>query len=179
MKIYTRAGDRGETSLLRGGRVRKDDAWIEAYGTVDELNSAVGLVRAHWTGSEIDSQLERIQRDLFDLGAMLAATAADSRFPGPPASRIAGLEEDIDRMVALLQPLTSFILPGGSVPAAHLHLARTICRRAEREIVGLPGSETLQQAIAYLNRLSDYLFVAARFANHKLGVPDILWTPES
>lgn len=179
MKIYTRGGDRGETSLLRGGRVRKDDAWIEAYGTVDELNSAVGLVRAQWSGSEIDSQLERVQRDLFDLGAMLAATAADSRFAGPPPSRIVQLEEAIDRMEAILQPLTSFILPGGSVPAAQLHVARTICRRAEREIVGLPDSPTMQQAIAYLNRLSDYLFVAARFANRKLGVPDVLWTPES
>ena len=176
MKIYTRGGDRGETSLLRGGRVRKDDPWIEAYGTVDELNSSIGLARSTWPNSPIDSQLELIQRDLFDLGALLAAGASDPRFSGPSTKRITELESSIDQMESQLEPLTAFILPGGSVEASHLHLARTVCRRAERLMVKLPESDLLLNSIAYLNRLSDHLFVAARFANRQRGIRDTLWT---
>ena len=175
MKIYTRGGDRGETSLLRGGRVRKNDPWIEAYGTIDELNSAIGLARSTWPDSPIDSQLDQIQRDLLDLGALLAAGASDQRFSGPSPRRIAEMETSIDQMESQLEPLTAFILPGGSPEASQLHMARTICRRAERLTVQLPETELLLNSIAYLNRLSDYLFVAARYANRQRGVADIIW----
>lgn len=177
MKIYTRAGDRGETSLLRGGKVRKDDPYIEAYGTIDELNSSLGLVRAIWAGGLIDAELEQIQRDLFDIGALLAASGSDPRFPGISKDRIDQMERQIDRMDAELEPLTAFILPGGSVEAAHLHMSRTICRRAERRVVRLSQTPEIAMTVAYLNRLSDYLFVAARYANRTRGTSDTLWKP--
>jgi cob(I)alamin adenosyltransferase len=175
MKIYTRAGDRGETSLLRGGKVRKDDPYIEAYGAIDELNSSLGLVRALWLRSPIDSELEQIQRDLFDVGALLASSGADPRFSGVAPARIDQLEQQIDGMESELPPLTAFILPGGSPEAAQLHVSRTICRRAERRVVKLEETATIAIAMAYLNRLSDFLFVAARYANRIRGFGDTLW----
>lgn len=168
MKIYTRTGDSGETSLFGGNRVPKSDLRIEAYGTVDELNSFIGVARASWQSSPLDADLARIQSDLFDLGARLAAPGSD-RFPGVAPSRIADLEGAIDRMEADLPPLKNFILPGGSVAAAHLHVARTVCRRAERLLV------ELGEDVAYLNRLADYLFVAARASNRAQGVDDVPW----
>ena len=168
MKIYTRTGDLGETSLFGGKRVRKDDARIEAYGTVDELNAFIGVVRASWTSSPIDAELAAIQADLFDLGAHLASPDSD-RFADVPANRIEQMEHAIDRMELELEPLKSFILPGGALPSAHLHVARTVCRRAERMLVAL-GED-----VKYLNRLADYLFVAARYANHQHGTQDVPW----
>ena len=173
MKIYTRTGDTGETSLLGGRRVSKNDPRIEAYGTVDELSSFIGVARAAWLASPIDAQLAAIQNDLFDVGAQLAAVDA-TRFPGAAAGRIEDLERSIDAMESELPALTNFILPGGSAAAAHLHVARTVCRRAERKVVAIGDAD--ERTIRYLNRLSDYLFVAARFANAKQGVADVLWT---
>ncbi len=176
MKIYTRTGDTGETSLFGGARVRKDDARIEAYGTVDELNSVLGLARASWPASSLNEPFHSIQSDLFDIGAHLASPGT-SRFAGPDPERVAALECAIDRMEADLAPLKTFILPGGSVVAAQLHIARTVCRRAERLVVALRDeSEATTASITYLNRLSDFLFVAARFANHEQGVADVPWT---
>ena len=171
MKIYTRTGDRGETSLFGGSRVAKDDPRIEAYGSIDELNSTIGVARATWASSPIDKQLETIQSDLFDIGARLAAPGND-RFAGVNPQRITELERAIDAMESELQPLTSFIIPGGSPAAAQLHVARTVCRRAERRVVAL---ENETATVTYLNRLSDYLFVAARYANRGHGVPDTPW----
>jgi len=172
VKIYTRTGDRGETSLFGGARVPKNDPRIDAYGTVDELNSQLGVVLA----IEPDAQLLAVQRDLFEIGAHLASPGT-SRFAGVEASRIENLEHGIDAMEADLAPLKSFILPGGTATAAQLHVARTVCRRAERLVVALQdGDPATQSSIAYLNRLSDYLFVAARYANHKRGVEDVPWT---
>jgi cob(I)alamin adenosyltransferase len=170
VKIYTKTGDTGETSLFGGTRVAKNDARIEAYGTVDELNSFIGLARALWPSSPIDGELDRVQSDLFDIGAHLAAPGTD-RFPGPEETRIESLERGIDAMTSELPPLTTFILPGGSPPAAQLHVARTVCRRAERLVVALGDERTIR----YLNRLSDYLFTAARFANLRLRVSDVAW----
>lgn len=173
MKIYTRGGDHGETSLFGGERVAKDDVRIAAYGTVDELNSFVGLARATWPGSPIDEQLSAVQHDLFEVGAQLASPGS-SRFTGVDSLRIEQLEKSIDSMEIELRPLTNFILPGGSDAAAQLHVARTVCRRAERLVVSVhDGSATT--AVTYLNRLSDYLFVAARYANRVLGVDDVTW----
>ena len=172
MKIYTRTGDRGETSLFGGARVPKNDSRIDAYGTIDELNSQLGVV----LGIEANDQLLAVQRDLFEIGAHLASPGT-SRFTGVPQSRIDELERGIDAMEAELAPLKSFILPGGTPAAAQLHVARTVCRRAERLVVALHDDDpATQSSIAYLNRLSDYLFVAARFANHQRGVEDVPWT---
>jgi cob(I)alamin adenosyltransferase len=175
VKIYTRTGDRGDTALFGGARVAKNDPRIEAYGTVDETNSVIGVARASWPSSPIDAQLHQAQIDLFEIGAHLASPGT-SRFSGVDAARIEELEQAIDAMTAELAPLTSFILPGGSLAAAQLHVARTVCRRAERLVVALQDdSQPTQSTIAYLNRLSDYLFTAARFANLKLGVADVPW----
>ena len=175
MKIYTRTGDRGQTSLFGGARVAKDDARIEAYGTVDELSSFVGVARAASLPAEVDGTLEQVQRDLFDVGAHLASPGT-SRFSGVDPRRIEELESAIDAMERELPPLTNFILPGGSAAAAQLHVARTVCRRAERCVVGLhDASPATESTIAYLNRLSDYLFVAARFANLRAGAADVPW----
>jgi cob(I)alamin adenosyltransferase len=175
VKIYTRTGDKGDTSLFGGARVAKNDPRIEAYGTVDETNSVIGVARAAWLSSPIDAQLHQAQIDLFEIGAHLASPGT-SRFSGVDVARIEELEQAIDAMTSELAPLTSFILPGGSLAAAQLHVARTVCRRAERLVVALQDdSEPTQSTIAYLNRLSDYLFTAARFANLKLGVEDVPW----
>lgn len=176
MKIYTRTGDQGQTSLFGGARVAKNDARIEAYGTVDELNSFIGVARTTPIPSDTDRTLDQVQHDLFEIGAHLASPGT-SRFPGVEPARIEALEVAIDAMERELPPLKNFILPGGTSPAAHLHVARTVCRRVERLVVALgDDSEATLSTIAYLNRLSDYLFVAARFANLRAGVDDVAWT---
>jgi cob(I)alamin adenosyltransferase len=178
VKIYTRTGDRGETSLLGGARVAKNDARIEAYGTVDELSSFIGVARAAALPDAVETMLEEVQRDLFDIGAHLASPAGTSRFAGVDPQHIVALEQAIDRMERELAPLTNFILPGGSPGAAQLHVARTVCRRAERRVVALQDeSAATASTVTYLNRLSDYLFVAARFTNLAASVPDVPWTP--
>lgn len=179
-KIYTRGGDKGETSLGDGSRVPKDSLRVDAYGTVDEANAALGLARLHTAGTPLDAALSRIQNDLFDLGADLATPEiANPRHPPlrVVASQVARLEAEIDAMNARIPPLNSFVLPGGSPAAAFLHLARTQVRRAERLVAALMRQETVNPvALHYLNRLSDYLFVAARHANHD-GADDVLWVP--
>jgi cob(I)alamin adenosyltransferase len=178
-RIYTRGGDAGETSLGDGARVRKDDLRVEAFGTVDEANAAVGLARLS-TDGEIDAMLARIQNDLFDLGADLCTPEEGRRAGGAlriQASQVARLEQEIDALNAALKPLDSFVLPGGSPAAAYLHLARTVTRRAERLVVALAAREAVNpEAVKYLNRLSDHLFVLSRHLNNK-GAGDILWTP--
>ena len=175
MKIYTRTGDRGQTSLFGGARVAKNDARIEAYGTIDELSSHLGVARTTLLPADVAAILHQVQVDLFEVGAHLASPGT-SRFPGVEPARIDELEQAIDAMERELAPLTSFILPGGSSTAAHLHVARTVCRRAERLVVALQDqSPATVSTIAYLNRLSDYLFVAARFANQRAGVEDVPW----
>lgn len=179
MKIYTRAGDTGQTGLYGGGRVRKDNPRIAAYGTVDELNAFVGLARTEGPPTSIDDVLARLQNELFDLGAELATR--DPQAKGTAVineTRIAVLEGLIDRFEEQLAPLKEFILPGGSKVAAHLHIARTVCRRAEREVVylaSLPDEKVSNSVIAYLNRVSDLLFVLARAANAAAGVSDVPW----
>lgn len=178
-KIYTKTGDRGDTGLGDGARVSKAALRVEAYGTVDETNAALGLARLHAAG-EMAAALARVQNDLFDLGADLCRPS-DPAAGKPPLRMIpaqtARLEAEIDAMNANLEPLRSFVLPGGSALAAHLHLARTICRRAERVAVALAKAEPVTgEALIYLNRLSDWLFVAARLANDG-GKGDVLWVP--
>jgi cob(I)alamin adenosyltransferase len=177
-RIYTRHGDQGRTRLATGAAVSKSDARVEAYGAVDEANACLGLVRLHTADDPgLDAMLGRIQNELFDLGADLATPAGDK--PGPAALRILDsqverLEAEIDALNAELPELTSFVLPGGTPAAAALHLARTVCRRAEREAVRLAeaGEPVGPPALRYLNRLSDFLFVAARHAN---GGREVLW----
>lgn len=181
-KIYTRTGDKGETALSDGQRVAKHSARVDAYGTVDELNATLGLARLH-AGGEMAGQIAVIQNDLFDLGADLSRPDMDKDDQAPyPVLRIIDaqvdrLEAEIDAMNANLTPLRSFILPGGSVLSAHLHLSRTVARRAERAATLLAASEHANPAaVRYLNRLSDWLFVAGRVANNQ-GQDDILWVP--
>ncbi|TWA76353.1 cob(I)alamin adenosyltransferase [Azospirillum brasilense] len=180
-RIYTRGGDRGETSLGDGRRVPKHDPRVTAYGTVDEANAVIGLVRLHTADQpETDAMLARIQNDLFDLGADLCTPEAEN--PAYPPLRILEsqvdrLEAEIDAMNADLAPLTSFILPGGSPAAAHLHLARTVVRRAERLMTELAEVEPVNPAaVKYANRLSDHLFVLGRKLNAN-GAADVLWVP--
>jgi cob(I)alamin adenosyltransferase len=177
-RIYTKGGDGGETSLGDGSRVVKDDLRVAAYGTVDEANAVIGLARLHAEG-EVDAALARIQNDLFDLGADLCTPEHPGSKPALriEASQVARLESEIDAMNAELKPLDSFVLPGGSPCAAHLHLARTVVRRAERLVAELARRETLNaEALKYLNRLSDHLFVLSRHVNDK-GARDVLWRP--
>ena len=181
-KIYTRTGDAGETALGNGARVVKHSTRVSAYGTVDETNATVGLARLHSTG-DMDARLAAIQNDLFDLGADLCRPdmELDAEAEYPPLrmseAQVDRLEAEIDRMNAGLEPLRSFILPGGSDLAAHLHLCRTVSRRAERLTVELASTEAINQhAVRYLNRLSDWFFVAARTANND-GKDDVLWVP--
>jgi len=181
-KIYTKSGDGGETALGNGTRVSKTSPRVSAYGTVDETNATVGLARLHSTG-EMDAQLAAIQNDLFDLGADLCRPEMDKDAESeyPPlrleASQVLRLESEIDTMNVNLSTLRSFILPGGSALAAHLHLCRTVSRRAERLAVELAGVETINPAtVKYLNRLSDWFFVASRLANGN-GADDVLWVP--
>lgn len=181
-RIYTKTGDDGTTALGSGERRPKYDLRIEAYGTVDETNAAIGVVRLYTDDTpELDAMLGRIQNDLFDLGADLAVPERESKAERlrVVASQVERLEREIDALNNKLAPLTSFVLPGGTPAAAHLHLARTICRRAERVMVELaarPGEPVGAAGIQYMNRLSDFLFVASRAANHD-GTGDVLWVP--
>lgn len=178
MRIYTRTGDEGETSLFAGGRVRKDHPRVEAYGAVDELNAAIGLVRALGVDAELDAWLERVQRALFVVGSDLATPLDRSpdwltRIDETAAT---ALEREIDVLEAELEPLKHFILPGGTPGAAALHVARTVCRRAERAAVALAAAESVNPAaLRYLNRLSDWLFVVARAANARAGRAETVW----
>jgi cob(I)alamin adenosyltransferase len=181
-KIYTRTGDAGETALGDGSRVPKPSLRVEAYGTVDETNATIGLARLHAEG-DMDTALARIQNDLFDLGADLCRPDmdGDAQAEYPPlrmiATQVDRLEQEIDAMNADLQPLRSFVLPGGSPLAAHLHLCRTVSRRAERLSVALMAEDGCNPvAVKYLNRLSDWFFVASRIANDG-GRADVLWVP--
>jgi cob(I)alamin adenosyltransferase len=183
-KIYTRTGDDGSTALGSGERRKKYDLRIAAYGTVDETNAAIGVARLHTAhDGELDAALARIQNDLFDVGADLC-TPGKGKGPGGARltvtdKQVDWLEAEIDRFNAALSPLRSFVLPGGSAAAAQLHLARTICRRAERLIAELrdrPGENVTSEVLKYVNRLSDFLFVASRHANGQ-GARDVLWKP--
>jgi cob(I)alamin adenosyltransferase len=183
-KIYTRTGDDGTTALGTGERRKKYDRRISAYGTIDEVNAALGVVRLHTAGdAALDAALSRIQNDLFDVGADLC-TPGKGKGPGGARltvteNQVAWLETEIDRLNAELSPLRSFVLPGGGAAGAYLHLARTICRRAERLIAELrdeAGEEVSAEVLKYVNRLSDFLFVASRYANGK-GSGDVLWQP--
>lgn len=178
-RVYTRTGDDGTTALGAGSRVAKDTLRIEAYGTVDETNSVLGAVRAASPAPRLDSMLARIQNELFHLGSDLCVPEADkARMPVPTIEprHVDALERDIDALQEDLEPLTNFVLPGGTPAAAQLHVARTVCRRAERRLVTLSRSEAVgPEAVRYLNRLSDLLFVMARWDNHAHGVPDVTW----
>ena len=178
-RIYTRGGDKGKTSLGDGSRVPKQSLRVEAFGTVDEANAAIGLARLHTSGDE-DVMLARIQNDLFDLGADLCTPEGGARGVGAlriVAAQVKRLETEIDAMNAALAPLNSFVLPGGTPAAASLHLARTVTRRAERLVCALAAAETVNpEAVKYLNRLSDHLFVLGRRLNGN-GAQDVLWQP--
>jgi len=183
-RIYTRTGDDGTTGLVTGERRPKHDLRIEAFGTVDEANACIGLARLHARhDEEVDGMLGRIQNDLFDLGADLATPEGSPTRRGEhlrvTEAQAERLEREIDRLNGHLSPLKSFVLPGGTEAAASLHLARTVCRRAERLVVALadkPDESVSPAAIKYLNRLSDFLFVAARYVNDR-GGRDVLWVP--
>ncbi len=183
-KIYTRTGDDGTTALGSGERRKKYDLRVAAYGSIDEANSAIGVARLHTNhDAELDAALARIQNDLFDVGADLC-TPGKGKGPGGARltvtdNQVEWLEGEIDRFNAALQPLRSFVLPGGSAASAQLHLARTICRRAERLIAELkdkPGESVSSEVLKYVNRLSDFLFVTSRYANSR-GAGDVLWKP--
>jgi len=178
-KVYTRTGDDGTTGLGTGQRVSKNALRIAAYGTVDELNAQIGTVLTVHPCAELVEPLRRIQNDLFHLGAELCVPEADrARFPGPriEARHVEGLERLIDDLNGQLPPLSNFVLPGGTPAAAQLHVARTVCRRAEREVVSLSSHEPIgAYVLPYLNRLSDALFVMARYDNRRAGVDEPLW----
>lgn len=183
MKLYTRTGDDGSSGLFGGDRVSKANLRLVAYGTLDELNSILGLLGLHANPACVSRErLHQVQNDLFVLGAILATPAARQDLLGARMSRptweLADMEADIDRLTALAPPMTAFVLPGGTPGAAHAHLARTVCRRAEREAVALTQDEPVNPAVVtYLNRLSDWLFALARAENAVAGVADILWLP--
>ncbi len=182
MKIYTKTGDTGETGLYGGTRVPKDAMRVEACGTIDELNAWIGFVRSQIQDTEIDVILHRIQNELFDIGADLATLDAHPKATSlriPPALTLE-LESEIDRFEGELPPLKNFILPGGSTVGAAVHLARTVCRRAERCVVTLARAEKAnREVLIYLNRLSDLLFVLARLVNHRLGESEPLWESQT
>jgi cob(I)alamin adenosyltransferase len=179
LKIYTKTGDDGTTGLLGPGRAAKDCPRVEAYGTVDELNAALGVARAAGLDRDADALVAGLQDDLFALGAALADPAPDGRFHGAIRhEKVAELERSIDALEADLPPLSQFILPGGTPGAAQIHLARAVCRRAERRVVALAhreGEHVPGEVLAYLNRLGDLLFVLARAINHRAGVSDVPW----
>jgi cob(I)alamin adenosyltransferase len=180
-RIYTRRGDDGSTGLFGGPRVRKDDLRVAAYGDVDELNSALGVAREELPEGDLRALLDSLQSELFTLGAELAtpdAEAAPKEVPRVSAAQVTRLEREIDRLTGELPPMKNFILPGGSRAGAALHLCRTVCRRAERKVVELAESANVSpEALAYLNRLSDLLFVMARAANLRAGGREIPWVP--
>ncbi len=178
-KIYTRRGDQGQTSLGGGQRVPKDALRVQVYGTVDELNSQIGVALATGLSDRLQAELPAIQNELFNLGSDLCFLETDkARYAIPQIEErhVEKLERLIDEMTATVGPLENFILPGGSAGAAQLHVARTVCRRAEREATTLWREETIgPYVLSYLNRLSDLLFVMARYENHERGVPELLW----
>lgn len=180
-KIYTKRGDAGQTSLGGGQRVPKDHLRVAAYGTVDELNAQLGVALAGGLCERLASLLPAIQNELFDLGSELCFVEEDKqryKLPQIEARHVERLEALIDEMTAVLEPLRNFILPGGSPGAAQLHVARTVCRRAERAVATLAHEESIGgQVLPYLNRLSDALFVMARYENHQAGIPEPLWQP--
>lgn len=182
-KIYTRTGDDGTTGLVDGSRLSKSALRVQAYGDVDETNAIIGLVRLHLESRKLDDMMARIQNDLFDLGADLATPLPaegeeDSEYAlRMVAAQSTRLEQELDTLNADLEPLNSFVLPGGSPPAAYLHQARTVCRRAERVCVEMLSADPVNShALTYLNRLSDFLFVAARWCNDQ-GMTDVKWVP--
>ena len=185
-RIYPKTGDAGTTALGTGERVPKTSPRIAAYGTVDETNASIGVVRVHLAGGgepEVDAMLQRVQNDLFDLGADLCVPDRGEKLPYEPLRiadmQVKRLEDEIDSMNASLEPLRSFVLPGGTPAAAALHVARTVSRRAERlmvELASVPGETVSAPALKYINRLSDFLFVASRYVNER-GKADILWVP--
>jgi cob(I)alamin adenosyltransferase len=179
MKIYTKTGDAGETGLFGGARVSKASDRVDVYGEVDELNSVIGAARAHGTDPRCDALLKTVQSELFNIGAELACVAGKEFKLGVPLvsdAEITPLEDMIDALEADLQPLTNFVLPAGSVEASFLHIARTVCRRAERKLVALSQREPIRnELVRYLNRLSDLFFVMARHANHRANVADVPW----
>lgn len=181
-RIYTKTGDAGETSLFGGGRVGKDDARVDAYGSVDELNAAIGVARSLAMPAELDAICAVLQDQLFTVGGMLATprgTKADAVIPHVQPEWIQAMEDHLDAFAEALPPLTNFILPGGTQAASALHLARTICRRAERRVVPLVRDDQADvQVVVYLNRLSDLLFSMARMANQHARVPDVVWAPK-
>lgn len=184
MKIYTKKGDRGETALFGGGRVHKSHPRVAAYGDVDELNAVLGWAAAVVEDDEIRARVVSIQPDLLVIGAHLATPAVTRgkrpSLPSLPERRVGELERWIDEADAELPELRAFILPGGTRGAAALHVARTVCRRAERHVVALDAEESLEPTIIqYLNRLSDLLFMFARLENHRAGVEDVLWDPDT
>ena len=181
MKLYTRGGDDGSTGLFGGDRVTKSHPRLCAYGGLDELNALVGLLRLHiGRGTEADPALEQVQNDLFVLGAMLATPPAQARLLDARLSRptwtIASMERDIDRLIAMAAPMRAFVLPGGSEGAAWAHLARTVCRRVEREVIALDAADPVDPLVkTYLNRLGDWFFALARSENAVAGVADVEW----
>lgn len=182
-RIYTRTGDTGDTALFGGGRVPKSHPRVEAYGAVDELNAHLGMAVAVTLGPTLRDRIRTLQADLFTIGAHLATPVPEGTRPRPhlpdlPTGRAEEIETWIDEMEAGLEPLNSFILPGGSESAARLHVCRTVCRRAERRVVSIAAAESIDPAIiVLLNRISDFLFVAAREENNAAGRDDILWDP--
>lgn len=183
MKIYTKVGDDGTTGLFGAARVRKDDLRVAGYGDVDELNAFLGVARAEGPDAELEGILARVQSELFTLGAQLATpdpARAPKDVPTVTDAHVAALERDIDRFEAELEPLRAFILPAGTRLAASLHVARTVCRRAERAVVTLAGREPVPPlAITYLNRLSDHLFTLARVANRRARLVEAKWEPNA
>jgi cob(I)alamin adenosyltransferase len=179
VRIYTKTGDDGTTGFLGNRRVPKDADRIEAYGTIDELNSVLGVARSQGMVGQLDELVARLQAELFALGSALADPLPQGPFHNViNAAHVAALEQTIDALEAELSPLSQFILPGGALPASQVHLARTVCRRAERSVVRLsrvPGEHVPMTLIVYLNRLSDLLFVLARVLNHRAGIDDVVW----
>ncbi|MBK8726907.1 MAG: cob(I)yrinic acid a,c-diamide adenosyltransferase [Holophagaceae bacterium] len=183
MKLYTRTGDEGMTGLFGGDRVNKSHQRLMAYGALDELNSVIGVLRLHASDkAAAGTALEQVQHDLFVLGAILATPSSRLDALGEkmtkPTWEIPDMEQDIDRLTALAPPMKHFVLPGGSAASSHAHLARTVCRRAERDIVALNAEEPVpMDVLVYINRLSDWLFALARAENAVQGVPDVEWIP--
>jgi cob(I)alamin adenosyltransferase len=180
-RIYTKTGDSGETGLFGGGRVGKDDARVDAYGELDELNATLGFARSLGLDSRLDELCQRLQHELFTVGAVLATpqgSKAEAHIPKVKPEWVSAMEAAIDAFDTELAPMTHFILPGGTQASAALHVSRTVCRRAERRVVPLLRAGKVDMlVVTYLNRLSDLLFTMARVANHRAGVPDVKWVP--